>query len=94
MKIYRIVYSNHASLRMIERSLTKREIALACLFGETIKTYPDDTPYPSELILSWSGSKPLHIVVATHTNDRVKFVVTAYIPDPSQWEADFRRRKP
>jgi len=94
MNIYRIVYSDHASLRMTERSLTKREVALACLFGETIKAYPNDTPYPSELILHWSGSKPLHVVVATHTSNRVKFVVTAYIPDPRQWEDDFRRRKP
>jgi hypothetical protein len=61
--------------------------------GEIIADYPDDQPYPSRLLLGFTGGKPLHVVVAFDRNSGLCIVVTTYVPLPSQWERDFRTRK-
>lgn len=61
--------------------------------GETTEIYPDDTPYPSRLVLGWLGSRPLHVVVADNAEAQETIVVTVYEPDPEQWETGFRRRR-
>jgi YgiT-type zinc finger domain-containing protein len=56
---------------------------------DTIEEYPDDTPYPSCLLLGWIGSRPLHIVMADDGPDGV-VVITVYDPNPAEWTSDFR----
>jgi len=43
--------------------------------------YPDDTPYPSRLLLGWRGDKPLHVVAAYNAQDDEQIVITVYEPD-------------
>ena len=78
---------------MVQRNIRLEEITHAISFGTTIEVYAHDTPYPSELILCWVGSRPLHVVVATCEPDKVKFIITVYEPDIHRWEDDFKRRK-
>jgi hypothetical protein len=94
MENYRVEFQRHAAMRMEERKVGEEEVLLALSVGQTIKVYSDDLSYPSELILCWSGSRPIHVVVATNSVDRVKLIITVYEPDPNQWDNDFRRRKP
>lgn len=61
---------------------------------EVIEEYPTDQPYPSRLILGWIGSQPLHLVVADNVDDAQTVVVTVYEPDLTNWEPEFRRRRP
>jgi len=61
--------------------------------GETIREYPNDTPYPSRLVLGWRDSRPIHVVAADDAENRRTFVVTVYEPDPEIWEPDFRRKR-
>ena len=79
---------------MLERAISMEEIENAVESGESIEEYPDDQPFPSRLLLGWTGSRPLHVVVADETDSDVTHVITAYEPDPGQWEDDFERRKP
>ena len=58
-----------------------------------VAAYPDDTPYPSRLVLAWRGDKPLHVVAAYNAQDDEQIVITVYEPDPALWEDGFRRRK-
>ncbi len=51
-----------------------------------------DRPYPSRLVRGWSGSRPLHVVVAGSSEDDAMVVVTVYEPDPPLWDAGFMRR--
>jgi uncharacterized protein DUF4258 len=60
---------------------------------QTVEDYPDDTPYPSRLVLGWNGRRPIHVVVADNLDDNENIVITVYEPDPEEWEPDFRRRK-
>ena len=73
--------------------ITDAEVAEAVAACETLENYPDDSPYPSALVLgSTALSRPLHIVCAYDETEDLIVVVTVYQPDPSRWE-DFRKRK-
>jgi hypothetical protein len=85
-----IMLTQHLSLRMRERGIRYEEIKSAILGGDIIEQYPDDHPYPSCLVLH-SMQKPLHVVCGV--GDSLIWVITAYYPDPSQWESDCKTRK-
>ncbi|MFQ5853707.1 MAG: DUF4258 domain-containing protein [Candidatus Binatia bacterium] len=89
----RLVFRVHAIQRMFQRGIGEEDVRQALSTGETIEEYPDDTPYPSRLILGRHGSRPLHVVVADNTDTQENIVITVYEPDPSEWEQDFKRRK-
>ena len=91
--IYQIVFSTHVIKRMFERSITKADVRHILVNGEVIKSYPQDTPYPSQLVLGWSGNRPLHIVVAIDAQAQKLYIVTVYDPDPGQWEPNLKRKK-
>jgi hypothetical protein len=79
---------------MAQRGISEEDIAQVLANGETIEDYPNDTPYPSRLILGWRGLRPIHVVAATNTLDNKTIVITVYEPDPKKWAPDFKRRKP
>ena len=63
--------------------------------GEIIEEYREDIPYPSCLILGRTQpGRPLHVVCAPVPEEGRLIIITAYQPDPTRWEADWRRRKP
>lgn len=83
----------HAARRMLERNIGIDEIEAVVESGETIEDYPDDKPFPSRLLLGWPQNRPLHVVAADETDSDVTHIITAYRPDPDQWEDGFKRRK-
>lgn len=88
-----LVFRVHAIQRMFEREIGKEDVRQALVTGKTIETYPDDKPYPSRLVLGWSGSRPIHVVVADHPARHETIVITVYEPDPARWEPGFERRR-
>ena len=62
-------------------------------FGETIKSYPDDKPFPSYLILGFVNQQPLHIVLAKNEQDAMCIIVTAYFPQQEIWDNNFKTKK-
>lgn len=89
----KIVYRLHAIKRMFRRNISQEDVRRVIEAGEIIENYPEDLPYPSRLVLEWGGSRPIHVVVAENRTDEELIVITAYEPDPDQWEEGFRRRK-
>ena len=89
----RLVFRVHAIQRMYQRGVSEAEVRHVISTGEMIEEYPDDTPYPSRLVLGWYGSRPLHVVVADNVDDQENVVITVYEPDPGEWEPDWRRRR-
>ncbi len=70
------------------------EVLRAFEAGEMIEEYPDDSPYPSCLILGQTAEgRPLHIVCAPVTAERKLVIITVYRPDPTRWDPEFRRRQ-
>jgi len=90
----RLVFRVHAIQRMFERGFTEEDVRSVVETGENIEYYPDDTPFPSRLMLGWRGIRPVHIVIADNHDENEAIIITVYEPDNVLWEPDFRRRKP
>ena len=86
-----IEVTQHILLRFQQRNISYTEIKQAILSGEIIEEYPNDYPYPSCLILGKTSSERiLHVV--TGIGENKLWLITAYIPDPTQWSDDFKKR--
>ena len=78
---------------MFERAISADTVLNALKNGKTVEEYGDDTPYPSSLLLGYSSDgRPLHVVAAQDPDSKLCIIITAYIPDPSQWDKAFTRR--
>ncbi len=60
----KLVFRVHAVRRMVQRQISVDDVRHVLATGEVIENYPDDTPYPSRLILGWLGVRPVHVVAA------------------------------
>jgi len=92
MSQFLLVFRVHAIQRMFQRRISKEEVRQVVATGETIETYPTDKPFPSRLILGWSGSRPIHVVAADDASVQETIIVTVYQPDLEEWESGFKRR--
>lgn len=88
----KITFRVHAIQRMFQRSISVDDVRQVLSIGEVIEDYPDDTPYPSKLILEWIKGRPIHVVAAYNSDEKEIVVITVYEPDPLQWDQDFRKR--
>ena len=89
----KIIFRYHALQRMFERGISQTEVLEVLEKGLIIKDYPTDTPYPSCLKMAFVNSRPLHVVMATSTDDQSQIVITVYEPDTKTWAPDFKRKK-
>ncbi len=88
-----IFYSEHAIHKMAARKISTDEVEEAIQFGEVIQHYPNDEPSPSWLMLGLSKGKALHVVFSRDTVTDFCIVITAYYPDPTVWNPDFKTKK-
>jgi len=77
---------------MFERKISADEVRYVLETGEAIEEYPDDTPYPSRLIMGWYKGRPIHVVAANNSLDKEIIIITVYEPDPSEWDPECRER--
>jgi hypothetical protein len=92
MSCEKITYRLHAVQRMFERKITSEEVRCVLETGVVIEEYPDDTPYPSRLILRCYKGRLIHVVAAKNLNNQRIIVITVYEPDPSEWDPDCKKR--
>lgn len=87
-----IVMTKHAKGRCFSRGILLDDIEQAILTGEIIEEYPNDTPFPSVLVMGYSKKlSPIHVVVST--DGEMLYIITAYIPDKNLWENDLKTRR-
>lgn len=87
-----VEYSLHAVQQMVSRGISPEDVAQTVLAGEVIEDYPDDKYGPSCLICGETkGRRVLH-VQCTHPSRPLVKIVTAYQPDPAEWDKTFKRR--
>ena len=85
-------WTNHIMMRLLQREIGLLEVKEALMCGEVIEEYPEDYPYPSCLVLGiTSKDRRLHVVCGT--DGKELWLITAYIPNPDEWEQDLRTRK-
>ena len=78
---------------MFERNVPVRQVLGAIESGETIEDYSVEMPEPSRLVLGFQGKRPFHVVFSENLQTNETTIITVYIPDPSKWSKDFRRRR-
>ena len=87
---YIISFTHTEKLR--RRRITTEDVEKAVETGAIIEDYPDDSRGPSCLILGRSGSRPIHVVCGRLDSEEI-LIITAYEPDPTEWERDWTTRK-
>jgi len=93
MKCGEVVFSRHALERMFQREIGPDVVKQVLIQGEVIADYPDDTPYPSQLILGYHDNRPVHLVAAQDERTEICYIVTVYEPQAELWADDYRKRK-
>jgi hypothetical protein len=61
---------------------------------ELVEAYPADKYLPSYLVLARQGPQAFHVLFATDVEGDNVRVVTSYHPDPAEWRADLKTRRP
>ncbi len=89
----KVIFSRHAISQMFDRGISVEDIEQTIACGEIIEMYQDDRPYPSRLLLHKLNDRPIHAVVAENPQDQEVIVVTAYEPNLSLWDPEFRKRR-
>jgi hypothetical protein len=77
---------------MFKRSISPYEVETTINEGEIIRSYPNDTPFPSCLLLSFVQKRAIHVVVSKDERSGNCIIITAYEPDTSIWAADFKTK--
>ena len=91
----RILFLPHAVRQMArpDRMITVEDVRNCILHGEVIEDYPEDVRGHSCLMLGTADpARPIHVVCAP--KDDYLSIITAYQPDPKEWEIDSRTRRP
>lgn len=89
----RLLFLPHAIRQMSrpDRIVTPAEVEAVVAMGDLVEDYPEDVRGHSCLLLGFGdGGRPIHVVCSPREDYLA--VITAYLPDPSQWSSDFRRR--
>ena len=73
--------------------ITRGDILQAIDTYEVIESYPDDKYLPSYLLLSSPAGSGFHALFAVDVDGNNVRIVTAYRPDPAEWEPDLRTRR-
>jgi hypothetical protein len=90
----KVLFLPHAVHQMSrpERMISPAEVRGVVATGEVIEDYPEDPRGHSCLLLGYgTHNRPLHVVCAPKAEYLA--IITAYLPNSDQWEADWRTRK-
>lgn len=87
-----IRWTGHVLKRLMQRGISQDDAIQAIQSGEIIEDYPGDYPYPSCLLLgNDAAGAPLHVCCGQGPGEL--WMITAYHPNPDEWEADLKTRK-
>lgn len=90
----RLLFLPHAIRQMSRppRMIRTNEVEVVVTQGELIEDYPSDPRGHSCLMLGFGvASRAVHVVCSP--KDEYLAIITAYLPDPTQWSDDFKRRR-
>lgn len=72
--------------------ITSQDVRRVVLRGEIIEDYPEDVRGHSCLLLgSDLGGRPVHVVCSP--KPEFLAIITAYTPEPNEWDFSFKVRK-
>lgn len=86
--------SEHGYDELADDGLSAREVVAGAENGIVVEAYPDYPKGPCALFLQHDNSaQPVHVVWGIPRDyDEPVVLVTAYRPDPVQWDRTYRKR--
>lgn len=89
----RVRWTYHVNMRLAGRSISRGAILDSVPTYKVVEAYPDDKYLPSYLVYARHEGQVCHILFAADVpGDNVR-IVTAYRPDPREWEEDLITRR-
>ena len=88
-----IYWTYHVNMRLAGRHITRSEILEEIDGYEIVESYPDDKYLPSYLLLGKAAGVNFHALFAVDVEGDNVRIVTAYRPNPNEWETDMRTRR-
>ncbi len=89
----KLLWTYHANMRLRKRFIERTSILNAVDVFEIIESYPNDKYLPSYLVYGRADGMVFHVLFAVDVEDDNLRVVTAYQPDPKDWEQDLKTRR-
>jgi hypothetical protein len=89
----KILWTYHVNLRLKGRFISRQAIVESYLCYEIIERYPEDKYLPSYLLRSEYQKDVFQILYAVDVEGDNVRIVTAYRPDPQEWDEGFRNRR-
>jgi hypothetical protein len=83
----------HVNMRLAGRHVSRNEIFGAVDTYEIIESYPNDKYLRSYLILATTEGATFHVLFLADVEGNNVRVVTAYGPNPNDWEEDLKTRR-
>lgn len=93
VRLQKLKWTYHVNMRMKGRFISRRAILNSSEHYEIIEEYPKDKYFPSYLVYSQFQGKIFHVLFAVDIDEENIRAVTAYYPDPEEWEEDFKTRR-
>lgn len=88
-----VYWTYHVNMRLAGRYISRDDILVAVDSYEVIESYPDDKYLPSYLVLAKAVDAAFHVLFAVDVEAGNVRVVTAYHPNPNDWELDLKTRR-
>jgi hypothetical protein len=90
----KLLFLPHAVRQMSrpDRMISVDEVRRAVVDGEVLEDYPEDARGHSCLMRGDGDGRPIHVVCAP--KEAYLAIITAYVPNSDQWDADGRTRRP
>jgi hypothetical protein len=89
----KIRWTYHVNMRLQGRTIPRQVILESVPVFEIIEAYPEDKYLPSYLVYSQHQGVVFHVLCAVDVpGDNIR-IVTAYYPNPEEWEADLKTRR-
>jgi hypothetical protein len=80
-------------MRLAGRFIPRETILAALATYELVESYPEDKYLPSYLILARHTGEAFHVLFAVDVQGDNVRVVTAYRPEPGEWQPDLKTRR-
>jgi len=89
----KIRWTYHVNMRLRGRFIPRPFILESVSSYEIIEAYQEDKYLPSYLVYSRHRDMTFHVLFAADVGGDNVRVVTAYCPDPMEWESDLKTRR-
>ena len=89
----KVYWTYHVNMRLSGRHISRDELFGAVDRYEVTELHTDDKYLPSHLVLATPPGAVFHVLFAVDVDAGNVGVVTAYRPNPDDWESDLKTRR-